>query len=57
MKQNLRVLLNRSSIYLAMTFPYPLFIVLMCRLNELPYGCSASAGTLAGESDEPSDRA
>jgi len=33
MKQNLRLLLNRSSIYLAVRFPHPLTIALMCRLN------------------------
>jgi hypothetical protein len=35
MKQRLRVLLNRSSIYLAVRFPHPLTISLMCRLNEM----------------------
>jgi hypothetical protein len=52
MKQNLRVLLNRSSIYLAMAYPHPFLVALMCRLNELPYGVSASGG----EGSEPSGR-
>ena len=35
MKQHLRLLLNRSSIYLAVRFPHPLTVALMCRLNEM----------------------
>ncbi len=53
MKQNLRLLLNRSSIYLAVTFPHPLFIALMCRLNELPYRYSEDRRSMAEEGDEP----
>jgi hypothetical protein len=35
MKQRLRLLLNRSSIYLAVRFPHPLTVALMCRLNAM----------------------
>jgi hypothetical protein len=35
MKQRLRLLLNRSSIYLAVRFPHPLTVALMCHLNEM----------------------
>jgi len=35
MKQRLRVLVNRSSIYLAVRFPHPLTVALMCHLNEI----------------------
>ena len=35
MKQHLRLLLNRSSIYLAVRFPHPFTVALMCHLNEL----------------------
>ncbi len=36
MKQRFRELLNRSSIYLAVRFPHPLTVALMCHLNEMP---------------------
>jgi hypothetical protein len=35
MKQHLRLLLNRSSIYLAVRFPHPLTVALMCHLNDV----------------------
>jgi hypothetical protein len=55
MKQRLRELLNRSSIYLAVTIPHPMTIALMCRLNEMPYRFSEVRQSLAVESDEPLD--
>jgi hypothetical protein len=55
MKQRLREMLNRSSIYLAVTFPHPLTIALMCRLNEMPYRFSEVRHSLAVESNEPLD--
>jgi hypothetical protein len=48
MKQRLREMLNRSSIYLAVTFPHPLTIALMCRFSEVRH-------SLAVESNEPLD--
>ena len=35
MKQHLRLLLNRLSIYLAVRFPHPHTVALMCHLNHL----------------------
>lgn len=55
MKRRLRVLLNRSSIYLAVAFPHPLTIALMCRLNEMPCRMSELRRSLAAERDEPLD--
>ncbi len=37
MKQRLRHLLNRSSIYLAGRYPNDFTIGLMCRLNAMPF--------------------
>jgi hypothetical protein len=37
MKQSLRQLVNRSSIYLAVRFPNTVTISLMCRLNAIPF--------------------
>jgi hypothetical protein len=55
MKQRLREILNRSSIYLAVTFPHTLTIALMCRLNEMPCRISEVRQSLALESNDPLD--
>ena len=55
MKQRMRELLNRSSIYLAVTIPHRLTVALMCRLNDMPYRFSEVRQGLAAESDEPLD--
>ncbi len=55
MKQRLRVLMSRSSIYLAVSYPHPLTIALMCHLNEMPYRFSELRESLAFERDEPFD--
>jgi hypothetical protein len=55
MKQRLHHLLSRSSIYLAVRFPHPLTIALMCHLNEMPYRLAEVRESLAVESDEPLD--
>ncbi len=55
MKQRLRLMMNRSSIYLAVSFPHPLTIALMCHLNEMPYRFSDLRESLAVERDEPLD--
>jgi hypothetical protein len=36
--QILRELMQRASIYVAVTLPHPMTIALMSRLNEMPHG-------------------
>ncbi len=55
MKQRLHALFSRSSIYLAVLFPHPLTIALMCRMNNMPYNPLEIRRSLAIESDEPLD--
>ncbi len=55
MKQRLREILNRFSIYLAVTFPHALTIALMCRLNDMPCHIAEVRQSLALESNEPLD--
>ena len=55
MKQTLRNLLGRPAVYLAVAFPHPFTIALMCRLHAMPYDALEVRHSLIIESDEPLD--
>jgi hypothetical protein len=55
MKRRLQAVLSRPTIYLAVMFPHPLTIALMCRVNEMPYNPHEIRQSLAVENEEPLD--
>ncbi len=55
MRQILRELLQRASIYVAVTLPHPMTISLMSRLNGMPYNGVEQPSRFSVDHDDPNE--